>query len=273
MLFKSDPTPEQMAEELDKLGVEYYGIPASKYVHHIVTMERRKKDKVGNWYTDGHAAYTTVDGRLQILIDLHSPSHREYWKGYWGEDRSPTWRVRFEHHPHDERLADYLLITCYVESSMLPFGVAMGTATAYLSAKSGADSTNPVENAETSALGRALGNAGIGILPGGGKASAEEVTDAIRRDASKTRQSKPTNPTPNGSKSLMGRILYTLGQHFPEENYSKEERAKLFYNEVEEACALNGIKKPDRHSTGGPDLRKMGEEDLAKIADALESEE
>ena len=47
--------------------------------------------------------------------------------------------------------------------------------------QSGPTATNPYEVAETSALGRALGNLGIGLV--GGIASAEEVLNARARSA------------------------------------------------------------------------------------------
>lgn len=55
-----------------------------------------------------------------------------------------------------------------------------GTASINFGGK-GADQTNPVENAETSALGRALGFAGFGSIES--IASADEVYEAKRRQA------------------------------------------------------------------------------------------
>src|SRR3990167_5678623 len=45
------------------------------------------------------------------------------------------------------------------------------------------NSTNALENAETSAIGRALGNLGLGLIGAGGGASAEEVGNAINKQA------------------------------------------------------------------------------------------
>lgn len=276
MLFAEEPTPERLVEELDKLGVAYYGLPASKYVHHIVSLARWSKGQA-----QGYNVYTTVDGRLQMFIDLHAPDHRNWWKEYWGErlgDKSPSWNIRFIRSEPDPRMHNYLEITCIIQSNLLPFQEVTGTATADLNASKGADSTNPVENAETSALGRALGNAGIGILPGGGKASAEEVQDAIRRSTSKEQrppaqqQRKQTTPSSNGRKGYMATILSTLNERYPEENYGKEERASLCYSEVEEVCRLGGITLPPKHSSGGPDLREYSEGDLQKIAAGLKEE-
>jgi len=72
------------------------------------------------------------------------------------------------------------ILTCCVEMTTLR-GTAQGTASVHIGG-TGVDKTNPIENAETSAVGRALGFLGYGIL-GGGIASAEEVEDAQRRQA------------------------------------------------------------------------------------------
>lgn len=78
------------------------------------------------------------------------------------------------------------------------YGRAVGTATADISDKARAvDATNPVENAETSALGRALGMYGYGLI--GSIASAEEVADALKRDrkAQSTAEGQKSSPRPS----------------------------------------------------------------------------
>ncbi len=60
---------------------------------------------------------------------------------------------------------------------------ASGTAEVIQGA-SGPTATNPYEVAETSAVGRALGNLGIGLI--GGVASADEVMNAQARASSPT---------------------------------------------------------------------------------------
>lgn len=73
----------------------------------------------------------------------------------------------------------------------------IGSASCNIGGK-GVDATNPIENAETSALGRALGLAGFGSLES--VASAEEVVSAISRSESgykapvKTTQDKLPTP-------------------------------------------------------------------------------
>jgi len=75
-----------------------------------------------------------------------------------------------------------------VESELL--GKAEALATINIDGKA-VDAYFPLENAETSSLGRALGKMGYGLI-GSGLCSAEEAEEAIRR--------KSKEDTPNGSK-------------------------------------------------------------------------
>ena len=65
-----------------------------------------------------------------------------------------------------------------IESELL--GTADGIASINIGGK-GADMTHPLENAETSSLGRALAKLGYGLI-GSGLASAEEVEEAKHRE-------------------------------------------------------------------------------------------
>jgi len=109
---------------------------------------------------------------------------------------------------HFDMIGD--ILTCCVEMTTLR-GTAQGTASVHIGG-TGVDKTNPIENAETSAVGRALGFLGYGIL-GGGIASAEEVEDAQRRQA--------RGFTPEGEQAIgdmFGDALPTepaLGAHGP----------------------------------------------------------
>lgn len=117
----------------------------------------------GKTYQRRRTPYMAVDGRVQMMVDEH---RRE------GAKFSFSQEIDWDHH----------LLTIWFESELI--GRTVGTAKIGIGG-TGADQTNPVENAQTSAVGRALANAGYGLF-GVGIASAEEVLAAINeRDAMK----------------------------------------------------------------------------------------
>lgn len=163
-----------------------YEVTDEKYHHFISEIPNRvrtggtRENPQSEWVKN---PYMTVDGRLTMFTDDMTRQKLRY-----SIDAEP---VHFGEHP-----AIKASITIYYEHgpstvsglSSINFG------------GSGVDRTNPIENADTSALGRALGKLGYGLF-GYGIASADEVEDA------KTRQSamdetpptaQPTPPIPEG---------------------------------------------------------------------------
>jgi hypothetical protein len=103
--------------------------------------------------------YMGVDGRVKMATDDHRAM---------GE--SIVIQTAFEVEP----LSNQLLCRAMVTSTML--GSVTAHARVFLGGD-GVDATNPLENAETSAVGRALGFLGYGLY-GTGMASAEEILRA-----------------------------------------------------------------------------------------------
>jgi len=97
----------------------------------------------------------------------------------------------------DERFFDlkgryFVTVTIQVDDKRF-----MGTSEIRFDATSGADKTSPIECAETSAVGRALGFAGFGVLDG--IASYDEVKRAT--DAEGNISTRPANATPRPAQS------------------------------------------------------------------------
>ena len=103
--------------------------------------------------------YMGVDGRIKMAFDEH---------------RDKGARLQIQTQFDTEPVSGQLLCRAIVISDLL--GTATAHARAFLHG-SGVDATNPLENAETSAVGRALGFLGYGLY-GSGIASAEEVLQA-----------------------------------------------------------------------------------------------
>jgi hypothetical protein len=115
-----------------------------------------KKESV---YAAIRLPYLTVDGRLRVAHDEHRAHGAQL-----------VIQTDFETEP----VTGHLLCRAVVTSSLL--GTAQAHARAFLDGR-GVNATNPVENAETSAVGRALGFLGYGLF-GTGVASADEVLAA-----------------------------------------------------------------------------------------------
>lgn len=121
--------------------------------------------------------YMRVDGRVKMALD----EHRE-------QGATLVIQTQFESDP----ASDQLLCRATVTSAML--GTVTAHARVFLNGY-GVDSTNPMENAETSAVGRALGFLGYGLY-GTGIASAEEVLLAVaEREAQSAPRSSATVET------------------------------------------------------------------------------
>lgn len=162
----TSPTPPQLiADEVEKADRACQAAVAQTlpvYWGFLTFLSQRKR--VGG--TKDHPVYATirlpylgVDGRLQMAHDEHR-AHGELL----------TIHTEFVREPDSGQLLCRALVTSPLR----------GTATAHARVfvhGSGVDASNPCENGETSAVGRALGFLGYGLY-GTGIASAEEVLQA-----------------------------------------------------------------------------------------------
>ena len=130
------------------------------------------RGKDGSLYLPVSLPYMTVDGRIQWARD----EHRKAGKAL---------HIRTEVH------------NGYVRAEVVSELYGSATATAKIGDGDGVDRTNPIENAETSAVGRALGFLGYGLI-GTGVASADEVI-AAQKETAQFKAVTKENPQPSSN--------------------------------------------------------------------------
>ena len=177
MPFYTEPSKEQI-EEVLKLMPSLPGLDLSVYASCITVIPGSQKvPGTQKEYRNTWTLYFDVAARVLMARTWHDE------KGEGKKDGAQYTVVEVvpgaAGSPNDER---FYLVHVTLDSPVL--GPAHGYATADISGNGAhADRTNPVENAETSAYGRALGLSwGFGVLPGDGAvASAEEMKIANER--------------------------------------------------------------------------------------------
>lgn len=143
----------------------------NKYEAYTMMIERNKKNKqTGEWEKLPPQPYRTVDGRCVEAADR--AGDKPYSILTWANTASEPVYLQYGDLP--------LVImpgTCVSLYKDARGGLFIGTAA--ISGVMGSDASS-VENGETSSIGRALGVAGIGIIPGqAGIASADEMKKAM----------------------------------------------------------------------------------------------
>ncbi len=128
------------------------------YADYIVVMSRNKKD--GDRWVPVENAYMAVDGRLAMA----NADHRAQAKKL---------DIVTEVIVDD---ADRLTVRATVVSEL--YGTRVGMATSRKKNGAAVEREFPLEIAETSAIRRALGEMGYGLLPGTGLSSAEDMLRA-----------------------------------------------------------------------------------------------
>lgn len=137
-------------------------VTPAEYREFLAFLPRHKRaggTRANPVYTTVLEPYMSVDGRVKMAMDDHRAA-----------GATLSIQTSFEVEPHSGQL----LCKAVVISVLL--GSATAHARVFLGG-SGVDATNPLENAETSAVGRALGFLGYGLY-GSGIASVEEVIRA-----------------------------------------------------------------------------------------------
>jgi len=153
---------------------EYHGFITLIAQNKRLNPEERNREAI---YVRVETPYIRVDGRVAMARD----DHRNLGKRL--DIMKPVFDAVFD------------IPTCQVTVFSEVYGTATGTSKVNIGG-TGVDKTSPLENAETSAIGRALGFMGYGLL-GGGIASAEEVEQAMSEQEP---QGQAPAPAPRSTK-------------------------------------------------------------------------
>lgn len=144
-ISKQEWMQQEHQSEQAWIDFAYRSIP-ERYHHYIELISQRKRFGQTNEYLTVYIPYLNVNGRLAMATDEHRS------KGWLLDVLPSTW----------EEITSFLIVKITVKSSAL--GQGSGSARVNLEATSGAEKSNPIETAETSALGRALKCLGYGLI-------------------------------------------------------------------------------------------------------------
>ncbi len=172
----------QLLEKAGPVGTVHH----RDFIDFVLLLDKHQKVK-GQWITV-QQPYMTVDGRIAMACRDHANQGK---------------RLDF----HDPQVIENselrLTLRVTVESEI--YGRRHGIASSrFDGASSPFERGHPWEVAETSALGRALGAMGYGLLPRAGFVSGEEAMLATEEEPSAVRDSKgprprlPKTPSPSG---------------------------------------------------------------------------
>ena len=125
--------------------------------YHRYISDQGRFNKRQNKYVE--SAYMSTAGRIAMFVDEHKEKGARY--------EVQTWYENVEG-----------IVLCRAEVTSSIYGKATAHAECHMDATSGVDSTNPLSNGETSAVGRCLGMFGIANFSAG-LAGAEDVASAI----------------------------------------------------------------------------------------------
>lgn len=191
------PTTADVLALLETLGT-CWGVSYVDYAEYVQALPQQKKVKVPvpnrpglmqDKYIDCWTLYMSVAGRIRMVSDI---------------GRVNNWAIDFEPEPFTPtnvpgmlRMDDKIVYREYCTVRSIPddpkeeprlIGRRPGTAWVPETGGKQAAGSNPFEKVETSARGRAIAAWGIGVLPGSGVASVEEIYGARENERALQRQ-------------------------------------------------------------------------------------
>lgn len=211
--------PPGTAQVMDKLRlIVRWGLDFSHYVEYVQPLGQSKNvstDKKRKDYKTVYTLYVTVAGRISMANDL---AVRNDWRiDFVPEPVTPTgipgYLVWSEKHLVYREYAEIWEKTADGERLL---GRKPGTASVPATGGSGAVESSRFEKVETSARGRALGAWGIGVLPGSGVASYEEMREVQRQQNATEFQQQyqaPAKKPIQNRDELMSKLRVSLAEY------------------------------------------------------------
>lgn len=214
VFYDQPPTVDQVRELLLRVP-DSYGVRYIDFIDYVQALpqELRTKGKLTNeqgrrdpeTVRDTWALYFSVAGRIAMLnaaaalndweTDLVPEQHTgDNPVGFIQYNEKLVYR---EYCVITQRTGKLIEIGEHAGTEWLrPMGRKSGTAWAPASGGRAAEKSNPYEVVETSARGRAIGAWGIGVIPGSGVASLEEMRQVSRNEAANSRGNAAAESTP-----------------------------------------------------------------------------
>ena len=203
------PTGEELAAWFTENVTLHEGLEHSKYVSGIVVIEQKERVRVAIDRADGQGKAISEHERLTYTPYPTASARLVYWRDYLELNAEKGWRgdiipdptvIRphgstlpagfFRYTVKEDSGKDIAFVGCSMQAVItgpdIRAGVAgreilvapAGSKVVKTVGRYGADE-NALMKAQTGAMGRALGFAGMLVLPGTGIATAEDVREAI----------------------------------------------------------------------------------------------
>ena len=191
----------------------------------FIPQSKRVGGRNSNQYANIRLPYMGVDGRIKMAQDDH--------RNHQG---TLSIHTEFMVEPHSQQL----LCKATIESSL--YGTYTAHSRVFIDGK-GVDATNPAENGESSAIGRALGFMGYGLY-GNGIASAEEVLNAIqaREDIDTEKRPVPDMSKPKEESSPVSERQRAFLRNLLSEQYRFPDTAiDTCLRQIDDSCDVQAL--------------------------------
>lgn len=263
--FPDDPpAPDEVRKRLEQLHDWYGGIKPVEYLDYVQPLSQKKKIKTdgGDEYKEMWTLYITVAGRMAAINAMADA------KG---------WRVDFEPEPvtptgipgyleYGDRIV-YREYAVIYDSDDRILGRKPGTAWVPGEGGGGAVRSNRFEKVETSARGRAIAAWGIGVLPGSGVASLDEMTTAV--ELSKVAQITPTGQKIPKTKEDVVETARLVIAEYQELTGTGEQD---MFDKVHAFCLQKFNKQIERNANGAVEFGRMKIGEIAIFVNMLRGE-